>query len=100
MPRFRQLLSGLGILATGIVGLGLGTAEQARAQEPTQLTQAEIACEAALLEGTIEALEEYLRLYPSASTACRALALNALSDFGGGPDGPANVVPPSGGYGG
>ena len=41
------------------------------------------ACEAALKENTIQALEEFLRKYPPGKkpSACGALALNALSQF-------------------
>jgi hypothetical protein len=40
----------------------------------------ERACEQALQAKTVQALEGFLRQYPH-STACRALALNALRDF-------------------
>jgi hypothetical protein len=41
------------------------------------------ACEAALKENTIQALEEFLRKFPPGRkpSACGALALNALSEF-------------------
>ena len=39
---------------------------------------AECACEAALNDGSIEALEDFLRMYPGADTACRAKALEGL----------------------
>lgn len=89
----------------GIVGIGVSTPSQASAQMTfAQMQQdAELACEAALKEDTIEALEEYLRKYPLASTACRALAQNALGGFGPsnqGDSGPDRTSFGDGNYGG
>jgi hypothetical protein len=47
------------------------------------LADEQCACEAALKENTIQALEEFLRKYPPGRkpSACGALALDALSKF-------------------
>ncbi len=60
------------------------------------------ACEAALRENTIQALEEFLRKYPPGKkpSACGALALNALSRFACSDGGStANCGGGGGGYG-
>ncbi len=91
MNRISQHLLGL----LGIMGLGVVTTGHADAQSRDDLLrQAELACDRALQENTIEALEEYLRLFPNAPTSCKVLALNALSSFspsdGDGPQPTAN----------
>ena len=70
------LLGGLSLL-----GLSTGFADVAWTQNQVGVKEAELACEQALRIGTIEALEEYLHRYPNAPTACKALALNSLSQF-------------------
>ena len=82
----------------GIVGLS-ATPTPSAAQSADLQAEAERACDRALAINTIEALEEYLRKYPNASTACRTLALNALQGFSpSGPGFPGIVV--GGSYGG
>ncbi|TPL96860.1 hypothetical protein FJ960_25500 [Mesorhizobium sp. B2-3-11] len=79
------LLGGLSIL-----GISVAFSNAAQAQiEVAPVKEAELACEQALKIGTIEALEDYLHRYPNAPTACKALALNSLSQFaaGGGHNG-------------
>ena len=71
------LLGGLSLLGLSVAFTG---AVQARTDVGVQ--EAELACEQALKTGTIEALEDYLHRYPNAPTACKALALNSLSQFG------------------
>ncbi|RUW04831.1 hypothetical protein, partial [Mesorhizobium sp. M1A.F.Ca.IN.020.03.1.1] len=74
------LLGGLSLL-----GLSVAFSNAAQAQiEVAPIKEAELACEQALKIGTIEALEDYLHRYPNAPTACKALALNSLSQFAGG----------------
>lgn len=71
------LLGGLSIL-----GVSVAFSNTAQAQvEVAPIKEAELACEQALKIGTIEALEDYLHRYPNAPTACKALALNSLSQF-------------------
>jgi hypothetical protein len=70
---------------------------------PNLQAEAKCACEAALQEGTIEALEEWLRRYRDVDvdSACTALALEALVSFS--PDNDAyddRPERPNGGYGG
>lgn len=71
------LLGGLSILG---VSVAFSNAAQAQV-EVAPIKEAELACEQALKIGTIEALEDYLHRYPNAPTACKALALNSLSQF-------------------
>ena len=63
-------------------------------------SEEECACAAALKANSIPALEAFLRKYPLGKnpSACSALALNALSSFGGGGGGIAGG-PSHGGYG-
>lgn len=89
----------------GVIGLGtVATATHALAQDAQSadelVREAQLQCERALEENTIEALEEYLRKYPKAPTTCKVLALAALNEFS--PDGPNGFdpSPDSGGYGG
>ena len=80
----------------GILGLGAGLAMSSSAQaadldfsavtkqcNPLDPRNEQCACDAALKENTIQALEEFLRKYPPGrkASACGALALNALSKF-------------------
>ena len=77
------LLGGLSLL-----GLSVAFSGVAQARINVDVREAELACEQALKLGTIEALEDYLHRYPNAPSACKALALNTLSQFGpGGGDG-------------
>ncbi|BCG95835.1 hypothetical protein [Mesorhizobium sp. 131-2-1] len=71
------LLGGLSILGVSVAFTG-----GAQAQFEVGVKEAELACEQALKIGTIEALEDYLHRYPNAPTACKALALNTLAQFG------------------
>lgn len=102
----KQLLATLSVLAISLGGVA------AAAQEAPNNTQAmfsnlqclpgqseeECACEAALKENSIDALEEFLRRYPpnnSEPSACSALAMTALEGFAEGSD--VNGPPPGGG---
>ena len=76
MRRLQSLLLG------GLSVLGLSVAFSGAAQATIDVKEAELACEQALRTGTIEALEDYLHRFPNAPTACKALALNSLSQFG------------------
>ncbi|MDX8433810.1 MULTISPECIES: hypothetical protein [Mesorhizobium] len=88
------LLGGLSILGVSVAFSGA-----AQAQFEVGVKEAELACEQALRIGTIEALEDYLHRYPNAPTACKALALNSLAQFG--PDGDGgDHGEGGGGYGG
>jgi hypothetical protein len=70
------LLGGLSLLGVSVAFSGA-----TQAQSEAGVKEAELACEQALKIGTIEALENYLHRYPNAPTACKALALNTLSQF-------------------
>ncbi|WP_192181340.1 hypothetical protein [Mesorhizobium amorphae] len=74
------LLGGLSILGVSVAFSNVAQAQMAVAP----VKEAELACEQALRIGTIEALEDYLHRYPNAPTACKALALNSLSQFAAG----------------
>ncbi|RWA58507.1 hypothetical protein [Mesorhizobium sp.] len=88
------LLGGLSILGVSVAFSGA-----AQAQFEVGVKEAELACERALKLGTIEALEDYLHRFPNAPTACKALALNSLAQFGAnGGDGEHGEG--GGGYGG
>lgn len=58
-------------------------------------------CQLALEKNTIEALEEFLRLYPPgrSNSACSALAATALLTFGPDEPGTTNDPPNDPGYG-
>ncbi|MGX5842561.1 hypothetical protein ACWGTI_17740 [Mesorhizobium sp. ArgA1] len=71
------LLGGLSLL-----GLSVAFTGAAQAKIDVGVQEAELACEQALKIGTIEALEDYLHRYPDAPSACKALALNSLGQFG------------------
>lgn len=81
MTAFRHILATLSVFAFGAAG-------QAYVQPAAAATADEIAqaCERALSENTIEAIEDFLHKYPADSyrndTACYALALGALEKFG------------------
>jgi hypothetical protein len=77
MRRIHTLLLG----GLSLLGLSAGFTEVAQAQNQVGVKEAELACEQALRLGSIEALENYLHRYPDAPTACKALALDTLSQF-------------------
>lgn len=80
MKTVSYLLALVGLASAGAgVGIGSATAQEVSSLELRK--QADLACEDALRKNTIEALEEYLRLYPDAPTACLTLARNALQGF-------------------
>ena len=97
MTAIRHWLATLGLFA-------LGTAAQS-AWQPAQadVTVAEIerACERALQENTIEALENFLQKYPPdkyrPDVACYALALGTLNNFGEKQSDEHTPPPPGGG---
>lgn len=82
MTAIRNLLAALGVFAFG----GATQAYVEPAQAKVNLEEIERACERALQENTIEALENFLHQYPADEyrndTACYALALGALEQFG------------------
>lgn len=83
MTTFRKWLAALSVFAFG--GAGQLYIEPAQAKVNTE--EIERACERALKENTIEAIENFLHQYPADEyrndTACYALALGALEQFGG-----------------
>lgn len=80
MKTVSYLLALVGLASAGAgVGMGSATAQEVSSLELRK--QADLACEEALRKNTIEALEEFLRLYSDAPTACLALAQNALQGF-------------------
>lgn len=88
------------LLATvGSIGISSLLPTGASAIDRDLATEAEEACRVALEADTIQALEEYLNKYPRASTACRALATEALSDFSPGGDGAGSPFGPNSGPG-
>ena len=95
MRRIHSLLLG----GLSLLGLSVAFSDVAQAQTEVGVKEAELACEQALKTGTIEALEDYLHRYPNAPTACKALALNSLSQFAGG-DGSKDHGEGGGRYGG
>ena len=95
------------LVVLGVLGLGggLGVSQsEAAANGQNQAQNEVIDCKIALKKNTIVALEEFLRKYPlSNSSACGALAFNALQTFTNDPPGipPGNTgKPPGPGYGG
>jgi len=64
--------------------IGLSSGQECKPGVGLQ-SEEECACAAALKANTIPALEAFLRKYPlgEGPSACGALALNALSNFGG-----------------
>jgi hypothetical protein len=96
-----QIIAWPGVLGVSGGLIASGSA-QAAGQYRCDPIDEQCACEAALEENTIQALEEFLRKYPPGPkpSACGALALNALSTFacnnGGGTNSCGNS---SSGYG-
>jgi len=80
--RFLRLLGGIGITVLGAVGINTSSAplHPAAAQVASDSGEQE-ACERALEENTIEALEAFLQQYPNGDSGCRASASIALSAF-------------------
>lgn len=76
-------LSKLALMMLGGSALGAITLP-AQAQGRYDPREEELACERALEQNTLQALERYLRDYPRGSSACRALAFNAISGLDGG----------------
>ncbi len=81
MTAFRHLLATLSVFAFG--GVAQGYVEPAQARISAE--EIEKACERALQENTIEAIEDFLHQYPADTyrndTACYALAMGALEQF-------------------
>lgn len=102
MKFFNLKIAALGLLGF-IAGVGQSDTADAQGTGPLclpNLTEEEC-CEAALSENTIEALEEFLRLYSddTGESACRALALVSLRRFSE-PRFNDDPPPVNGGYGG
>ena len=100
-----QIIAWPGVLGVSGGLIASGSAQAADldfSQNRCDPVDEQCACEAALKENTIQALEEFLRKYPPGPkpSACGALALNALSNFacnnGGGTNNCGNS---SSGYG-
>ena len=86
MDKRKQLLATLSFLA---LGAGYGATEANASADLLQCmvtgkSEAECACEAALEQDTLQALQLFLRDYPSAKTACNATASTLIVDRGGG----------------
>lgn len=85
MTAIRRLLATLSVFAFGSV---VQSYVQPAEASVTKLTEIERACERALRENTIEALEDFLYRYPPEKyqndVACYALALGAIGQFNGG----------------
>ncbi len=102
MTAFRHWLATLSVFAFG--GITQSYVQPAEAKVP--VAEIERACEWALQQNTIEALEEFLHKYPAKEyrndVACYALALGALNEFAQGGDKTKDErsPPPRGGYGG
>lgn len=105
MTAIRHWLATLSVFA-----LGGATASYIQPADAKKVTTAEIerACEAALAQNSIEALEAFLHKYPPGKyrneVACYALALGTLNNFGNsdhqnGADKNNNNTPNGGGYG-
>lgn len=76
------LLTLLGVFGFSIGGGAASSyPAQAAVQQCNGLTEEEC-CQLALEKNSIEALEEFLRLYPRSDTACGALATTARSQLG------------------
>lgn len=100
MTVFRRILATLSVFAFG--GAAHIYIQTAEAQTP-QYVEIERACERALQENTIEALEDFLYKYPpdkyQNDVACYALALGALNQFNGDDNGQQpGARPGDGGY--
>lgn len=82
MTAFRHWLATLGVFAFS----GATQVYVQPAQAAVSVAEIERACERALQENSIEAIEEFLYKYPPEKyrndVACYALALGALNDFG------------------
>lgn len=82
MTAFRHWLATLSVFAFG----GATQVYAPPAQAAVSVAEIERACERALQENSIEAIEEFLYKYPPAKyrndVACYALALGALNEFG------------------
>jgi hypothetical protein len=82
MTAFRHWLATLSVFALG----GATQSYVQPAEAKVDVAEIERACERALRENTIEALEDFLHKYPPAryrnDVACYALALGALNGFG------------------
>ena len=98
MSWLRRILTRAALVAATALGLTVSVNTDSLAQRGLD-EEAERACERALALGTIEAIEDYLFNYPNAPTACKVLAMNALSPFGPNPGGPGTPGP-NPGYGG
>lgn len=91
--------------AVGVSALGASSFANSADAASESLQRVRQACESALEENTIEALEEFFNRYPpqkyKRSVACYAQALTAINEFGRRPDNDDRVTPPgpSGGYG-
>ena len=92
----------------GVFGFSLNIAGSMMASHPAQAAvqqcnglSEEECCQLALEKNTIEALEEFLRMYPPGrgNSACSALALTALSEFGEHESHDITPPPHDGGYG-
>ena len=98
----KVLLAIFGVFGFSIAGgVTASYPAQAAVQQCNGLSEEEC-CQLALEKNTIEALEEFLRMYPPGrgNSACSALALTALSSFG---EHDSHDTPPphdGGGYGG
>ena len=91
------------LAAAGSLGISVSLASGASAQSvdlAALQAEADEACSAALEADTIEALEEYLNKYPDVSSACTALATEALNQFVPTNDGPPAGPPAGGDYSG
>ena len=73
----QRFLAFIGVFGAGIVS----STSPSHAITADEMEQARLACDRALQENTIAALEEYLRLHPRAPTACKVLALEALGKY-------------------
>jgi hypothetical protein len=69
------------LMLLGASAIGVALPSDARAE--SNFLEEQRACEEALRIGTVRALEQFLRDYPRGSSACRALALNALGETRG-----------------
>lgn len=101
MTAFKHLLATLSVFAFG--GATQAYLQPAEAKV-VKLAEIERACERALRENTIEALEDFLYKYPPEKyqndVACYALALGAINEFGNNDGGDTPTGRPGdGGYG-
>ena len=87
-----------GVGAAALIGGASNTNAKLQAKNCSGLNEAECLCVAALDVGTQGALDEYLRLFPDADTACNATASTSLYsiDLGDGGDGPDGTITPAG----